>query len=150
MELLCWLLRCAIRRNILASQRVERAARKKKLHWLSFEAQADLVAGSLIPFTAMSTSRSTLRLLLHNQHASLQRPAHLIWGMHTGAVGMHLGFSLFFFSAASDLGGCALWLNPVMLCMRKVQTNWSPHCWLLVLTGSEKEKERIQARNAKA
>lgn len=80
----------------MASQRVERAARKKKLHWLSFEAQADLVAGSLIPFTAMSTSRSTLRLLLHNQHASLQRPAHLIWGMHTGAVGMHLGFSLFF------------------------------------------------------
>lgn len=45
MELLCWLLRGAMGRNILASERIERAAREKKLLWLSFEAYADLVSG---------------------------------------------------------------------------------------------------------
>lgn len=53
----CCLLSLAMMKDILASWRADRAARKRRLCWSNFEAQGDLPSWSFILFIAMPASR---------------------------------------------------------------------------------------------
>ena len=72
----CCLLSLAMMKDIFASQRVARAARKRRLRWSNFEAQGDLASWSFILFISMTINRRIITALLQDQHSSLQRPAH--------------------------------------------------------------------------
>lgn len=68
----CCLLSLAMTKDILASRRVDRTARKRR-NWSNFEAQGDLASWSFI--LSMPINRRIITAQLQDQHSSTERPA---------------------------------------------------------------------------